>query len=317
MIAQRMAMERLIEVHSVERRLRGLAPKTREQDKYGYGLLRATGVAWIDELQPDDAYRAIAEFASKCWKPRTRNICIIQAKTTLSWAVKRHHLESNPWADVDLFEEEECDRRPLTVEEIHDILRASGPRWKLIWQTYISTLCRRDELRLRVWQDFDADAGVIKLPGRKSRNGRRIGTKTKKSRECILGPRLVAALCALRKLESGGSDDPIFPSHCLHLKTADTTPFLSPGIPRLMLVRVCEKLGIDTTGVDLHSLRCTGATLLAELDIGLDVIERMLGHGVLGRQHSLALRKYVKRRDPAVRDATEKLDALLFDSERG
>ncbi len=98
-----------------------------------------------------------------------------------------------------------------------------------------------------------------------------------------------------------------------HRKTADTTPFLSPGIPRLMLLRACEKVGIEPTGVDIHSLRCTGATLLAELGVGLDTIERMLGHGVIGRQHSLVLRRYVKRRDSAVREATEKLDELLFD----
>jgi len=308
----RMGMGELIAAHRDEREQRGLAPKTREQDGYGYRLLRATGAEWIDELEPDDAYRALAQFAPKTWKPRTRNICIIKAVSTLSWAVKRNRIPTNPWADVDLYEEDEPDRRALSAEEVTQIVDASNPRWRLIFSTYIATLCRRDELRLRVWNDFDAPASALKLPGRKHRGKQRIGTKTKQSRECILGPRLVRKLLALRELDSGELDEPIFPSRMLHLKSVDDGLFLSPSIPRQMLLRVCRKCNIDTTGVDIHSLRCTGATLLADLGVGLDVIERMLGHGLIGRGHSLVLTRYVKRRDPATKAATEKLDELLF-----
>lgn len=309
----RIRMGELIEAHSKERGVRGLAPKTCEQDEYGYKLLRATGREWPDELEPGDAYRGLVGLPHKTeWKPRTRNICIIRAKSTLSWAVKRQHLGTNPWESIDLFEEDDPDRRPLTAEEVEAILAGSDPHWRTIWQTYIETLCRRDELRLRVWGDFDAEAGVLKLPGRRQRKGRRVGTKTGQARECILGPKLLQRLCAVREVADGRDDDPIFPSRMIHLKTADPTQFLSPGTPRQMLLRTCTKLGIDTTGVDIHSLRYTGATFLAELGVELNTIERMLGHGVLGKQHSLALRIYVKRRDNAVKTAVARIDKLLF-----
>jgi integrase len=185
----------------------------------------------------------------------------------LNLAVRWELLEKNPATHQEKFKEGPLRERYLTKEELPRFLKAldehedrlSAAAMKLL----LFTGCRREEILSLHWDNFREDEQCIFL--RKTKNG--------ESRTVHLNERAMAVLNELKErkeLEPRTRDSTyIFPS-----RDGANRPYIFDI--RKSFARVCKSASISN--FRLHDIRHTHASILAQSNVSLLTISKLLGH---------------------------------------
>ena len=173
-------------------------------------------------------------------------------KTLFKFYVKRELLTVSPAALVDRPAAEESRDRVLSDDELRAVWKAANkaqyPFGRLV-QMLLSTGARRDELREAPWTEFDLEGGIWKLPAERAQERKRAMVPLS-DRRCKF-----SASCRASRERS--------PFH--HDRRA---PFRACPRPE-----TGDRQGERRHRLDLHDLRRTAATGMAELGTQPHVIE--------------------------------------------
>ena len=173
------------------------------------------------------------------------------------WAVARGEIEINPMSDLPKPGAENPRDRVLSDAELARVWQAFdglgypfGPAFRLL----TLTAARREEIMALRWDEIDEEAGIIRLAGARTKNG--------KPHDIPLSAAAMATLKALPRIAGGW----VF-----------TTNAKNPasGISKAKS-RLDSLCGVD--GWRLHDLRRTAATGMQRMGVRLEVIEAALGH---------------------------------------
>lgn len=173
------------------------------------------------------------------------------------WAVGRGEIEANPMAELPKPGAENPRDRVLSDAELARVWLATGrlgypfgPAFRLL----TLTAARREEIMALRWDEIDEEAGVIRLAGSRTKNG--------KPHDVPLSAAAMATLKALPRIAGG-----------YVFTTTGKTPATGISKAKSRLDSLC---GVE--GWRLHDLRRTAATGLQRLGARLEVIEAALGH---------------------------------------
>lgn len=165
--------------------------------------------------------------------------------------------------------------RTLSPAHLDELLAAAPtPAWRCCWAVMRFTGSRISETLALTWGAVHSDRVVFVAST----------TKTKRTREPLVGPRLSGELEAYRAQWAAThgrqprSGDLLFPS-----PNRPGEP-LSRAAADLALRRACEALGPGfPSGVSLHSFRRSLATSMAQGGASLKTVARFTGHASLGQ----------------------------------
>ncbi|MHC4358916.1 MAG: tyrosine-type recombinase/integrase, partial [Planctomycetota bacterium] len=215
---------------------------------------------------------------------KTLNRTISLFKRMLAYGVQTNLIPFNPLADMPMFPGRRPPRRVLTVKEIGALLKHSG-RWRPVWLAFLTTGLRHSELLQLQWQDIDISACTLVVRRSKTDAGLRV---------LPIAPVLSGELRALKQ-NSKGPDGFVFMAR-------DTTVQKSK---LLRAFKEClKRAGIDPTGLNIHSLRHTFATLLASGNAHPKHIQTLLGHKSAG----FSLDVYTKVFGEDLQEAIKKIE---------
>jgi integrase len=230
----------------------------------------------------DRLHRRISETA-----PYQANRCLALLSVMFALAVRWHMRLDNPCIGV-ARNREHGRERYLTDNELARLLAAlDGYRDQCtaaIFRLLLLTGARRGEVLSMQWQDVDLGAGTWTKP-----HGR---TKQKERHTVPLSAAARNILAGLKPEQSGF----IFPAGrgaSGHMRTVEK-PWKT----------ICEAAGI--AGLRVHDLRHSYAAQLASAGIGLHVIGGLLGH-----RKPATTARYAHLTDRALREATERVGAII------
>ena len=165
--------------------------------------------------------------------------------------------------------------KPLTRQQIADFAKAleayGGYRTTVIaLRLMLLTFVRTKELRTAPWTEIDFDRAEW-----------RIDASRMKKREPHIVPLSRQALSLLRELHTHtGGRDFLFPNY-RNPKACMTATTLNRALERMGLN------GKDSIGFSAHGFRATASTILNELGLQPDVIERQLAHAPRNRVRAI------------------------------
>lgn len=191
-------------------------------------------------------------------------------RAALNTAVEHKRLDVAP--KIRLSKPKTKGKRILTVAEIAGLLKA-GDRlgfghWLRFW---IDSGARPQELFALLWDDFDLEAGTVRIVrALEIRTHTVKDTKTKHSRRTLdLGSRTVAALKAARPADYAGK---------LFLPDESGRHLWFENFRRGQWKRLLKAAKLTGTGVIYYSFRHTMATHLLSRGINPLIVSRRLGH---------------------------------------
>lgn len=242
---------------------------------------------------------------------RTVNREVGTLKHLLNKAVDWGVIDANPLARLKPVKQAALrkERRPLTADEVKRIKKLALPGFKLIVRTFLTTGIRHKELvRLR-FSHIDWKTRELIVVAENSKNG--------KSRRIPLTDTVFKALRRLKLLSRGRNmipDGLTAPDRDHVFLTKAGTPLENNLLRQFR--RSCKRAGIDDgwqpivpgeklRPVDIHSLRYTFASKLAEDGAHPKTAQELLGHSSL----EMTMRIYTKVNNEAKRKAIENLDA--------
>lgn len=236
--------------------------------------------------------------------PQTKNKYRGALSQFFTWLVAEGRWPANPVDGIPLavVSGATYERHGLTLEELVRLVRVAPIDRGACYLLAAATGFRRAELKRVLWGHLDAERAVLKLAASSSKRRRREGQ--------VLPPVVVEQLLALRAARMRGE--------CPSPRRAnprpgwgDDTPIVCP--PRLRTVRQdLEAAGIQWRDqgqgvVDLHSLRGTLATALADLGIPLTTAQALMRHS----DPRLTANVYTTVGDPRLHAAVGVLDGAL------
>jgi integrase len=176
------------------------------------------------------------------------------------WALGRGIIESNPLSGLDLPENNPPRKRFLTDAELAVVMRAAKElgAYGSVVQLLALTGCRRQEIADLKWTEIDRDE--IKLSGERRKNGEPLTVKLSAPAKAIIN----AMPRESDRVFSGSRRAAL--GHWARLKHE-------------LDASVAELNGKPLPHWTLHDLRRTIAVGMQRLGIGLQVVERVLGHG--------------------------------------
>lgn len=210
------------------------------------------------------------------WAPSTVNCYREILSAFCGWLLRQGLLRVNPAQRIPRRPvPPRVGRRALTRLELQRLLAGSPLRRASCYAVAVAVGLRRCELARLEWADVDLDAGVVSL--------RADATKERRAAVLPLSAWVVGWLTRWRVFCSrGGGVWPAVPHHSTFRRD-----LLRAGI------RPRGKHG----SVDLHALRVTCATLLAQSGVGVPVTQRIMRH----RDPRVTLRIYTKLQDADLR----------------
>lgn len=164
--------------------------------------------------------------------------------------------------------------RTLSPEQLEQLLAAApSPAWRACWAIQRFTGSRISETLALRWEAIHSDRVTF----------RSSTTKTRTTREPLVGPRLAEELRAYREawaLQHGRQPGP---KDLLFRGRTPRQP-LTRAAADLALRRTCAALGPDfPSGVSLHSFRRSLATTMSQAGASLKTVQRFTGHRSLGQ----------------------------------
>ncbi|MCD8139835.1 MAG: site-specific integrase [Planctomycetaceae bacterium] len=218
------------------------------------GLIKASDIT-LEKVEQWAATRL-----AKGVRGQTINLYIGMIRTFLDWAKTNSLIAYNPlapWTPVRRNEPQK--RRGLQVEEVNAILRAERhPEWRLRWFIYFFTGLRATAGATVRWEWIDWIKQIIRLPVESNKGQQRL--------KIPIHPSLNAALLKYKEEIGNPESGQIFSS-------------TNTQAIRRQFRAACQRAGINTEGVTLHSTRHTLATRVYETSgRNLKAVQEILGH---------------------------------------
>lgn len=242
------------------------------------------GIKSLEQISLEHIVTWASRQQAKGNKGQSINQRVSTLKAFSKWAVKRGYYDHDPLIGWEpLQEDDKAHRRDLRPEEIARILSFEWDgEYKLRWLVYFTTALRSSAGASLSWEWIDWKERLIILPP--------IHNKSKKELRLPMRTELHEALRFVHKTKGSPETGRVF----------------SP-IRRTSLLRrfrlVCERAGIDLSGVCLHSVRHTAATMYYKATGNLKAVQEILGHSSIATT-SL----YLHSNDDDKRDTIEGLD---------
>lgn len=250
-------------------------------------LLPKFGSYRLDELDVDELAEEHARQGRD--SPYEANRAFQLLRNMLNRARKWGHLPStypNPAAEISWFNEKSRDRwlRPDEVERLlTEVDKEEDPYFAPAVRLYLLTGLRRTELLSARWEHVDLERGELRLP------------ETKSGRAQVR-PLSSAAIELLERLPRERESPYLFPSP--RLKDDHRKDFKNEWN--------AARERADLEDVNLHDLRRTAGSWMAQNGVPLQVIQEVLGHS-----HPAVTRLYARLSSEQESDAVETLgDAL-------
>ncbi len=221
----------------------------------------------------------------------------------------------NPVRQLDKSERpksDERDKRILSADELHRLLEAVDPLYRLLFQFTAATGCRLGEVLGLRWHGIDLVRGTAHISHQLDRTGAYVELKTKRSRRTIeLPPSLVAQLKA-HKLASAFSGD-----HDYVFANRNGRGHDHRNVGGRVLARAVRKAGLHAVEKDgqvvlpaptFHSLRHSHGSALIAAGWDIEEVSSRLGH----RDTSVTARIYVHAYESARRSSAraDRLEAM-------
>jgi integrase len=241
------------------------------------------GAIPLDRLRPSDVEALILVLSTeRNLSQSTVRTAYTVLRAALDGAVRDGLLARNPAAVVARPGVARKEARSLSAPEVGQLLRETNrSRFGVAFVLIAATGLRRGEALALTWDDVDVDAGVVKVRGTLGRVGGSLvvtAPKTAKSRRTIrLSPPVVAALRAHRKVQAA---ERLAAANVWHESGfVFTTENGQPVDPRNFLralTTAARRAGLS--GVGVHTLRHSAASMLLDAGVGLKTVSEMLGH---------------------------------------
>jgi integrase len=275
--------ERFIKEHAAKKR-----PKTAKgyEQAINKDILPALGRKRVDAVDAEDVedlHKAITDRGSSY----SANRALACLSKMMSLAVKWRMRPDNPCKGIErnaeskrkrYIQKDELTKLITALDAYENQSAANGFRLLLL------TGARTMEVLSAKWEQFDFHRGVWTKPGST--------TKQKTEHEAPLN---TTALALLRQMREAGGDSPfLFPG--------DQSGHV--GNPKKHWAAICKAAGI--TGLRVHDLRHSYASMLTSSGHGLPVIGELLGHS-----NPMTTARYAHLIDDAARAATNKVGAKL------
>lgn len=213
----------------------------------------------IDEIGKRDVLEVIDRVTDRGSPVMARQLHVVLHRL-FRWSVGRGIIEANPLTDLDLPENNPPRKRFLTDAELALVMRAAGELggYGAVVKLLALTGCRRQEIADLTWDEIDG-AG-IRLDGNRRKNAEPLTVKLSAPARAI-----IEALPRSSDRVFSGSRRAAL-GHWARLKEQ-------------LDAKVAELNNGPLPHWNLHDLRRTLAVGLQKLGIGLQVVERVLGHG--------------------------------------
>ncbi len=267
--------------------LQELQPRVKAQVHHDYTTLlnmafKEIGNPPLNEIRHRlNMYIVKRKEEGKSAKTLNRTICLF--KRMLAYGVQTTLIPYSPVADVPLFSERREPRRSLTLEEVGALLKHSGKLYP-VWLAFLTTGLRRSELVYLTWDDVDLGNDIIYVRASKTEAG---------VREIPIAGSLRDELLKI-KGKVANPKGYVF-------TTGKGTPFKNN---LLRVFKQCiRKAEIEPTGLNIHSLRHTFATLLGSKNVHPKHIQELLGH----KSALTSMDVYMKVFKDDLRDAVNRL----------
>jgi integrase len=239
---------------------------------------------------------------------RTADSCRTSISTFFAWLIEKEYAGANPCSGVKRRNKAGPRERYLTPEELKCIWRATEPEtdYNLIVRLLALTAARRDEIGGLRWSEVDIDAGKIRLPKERVKNGR----KTRKGHVIFLSPPAMAILRNImrrpkRNFVFGMGKGPF--SGWSRAKAS-----LDEKLPKhIRATRLNAKGEVEKNpnGWTVHDLRRTFGTYVVERGLAsVEVKEAALGHRQQNIERTYNVSPYDAQRSELMRKWA---DALL------
>lgn len=251
----------------------------------------------VAAVEREDIEKLHAKIAKKApyVANRTHSLLSVMFSKAIGWKMRA----DNPAKGIERAPEEKRERflTELEIARLSEVLaehpeQSSANAVRLL----LLTGARRGEVLGAQWSQFDLAAGIWTKPA--------ATTKQKKDHRLPLS---APALQLLSEMKTAADKENVRRRR----DGLKPPPFLFPGKDGKPLqeikhfwAAVCGKAGIS--GVRLHDLRHTHASILASLGLSLPIIGALLGHTQAATTH-----RYVHLLDGTQRAATERLGAIV------
>jgi integrase len=246
------------------------ANKRRSARRYESVLRRYVVERWRDRKAADikrkEVEDLLREIAANHPIQANRTLAVI--RKMYNWAMDNEYLAANPCRGVKpLGEEQECTRylRASDLKAIWPEIEAQREPFRSAIKLHLLTGQRTGEICRMRWDEVDLIAGVWTIPSNRVKN--------KRHHRLPLTP-VVKAILTKRKATTVGSDW-VFPSPSNPLPPIVDPPTKSITAVREPVERIRKSTGIYFTP---HDFRRTVATHLADLDVDIAHISRLLNH---------------------------------------
>ena len=213
----------------------------------------------IDEIGRRDVLEVIDRVTDRGSPVMARQLHVVLHRL-FRWSVGRGIIEANPLTDLDLPENNPPRKRFLTDAELALVMRAAGELggYGAVVKLLALTGCRRQEIADLTWDEIDGDG--IRLDGNRRKNAEPLTVKLSAPARAIID----ALPRSSDRVFSGSRRAAL--GHWARLKGQ-------------LDAKVAELNNGPLPHWNLHDLRRTLAVGLQKLGIGLQVVERVLGHG--------------------------------------
>ena len=213
----------------------------------------------IDEIGRRDVIEVIDRVTDRGSPVMARQLHVVLHRL-FRWSVGRGIIEANPLTDLDLPENNPPRKRFLTDAELALVMRAAGELggYGAVVKLLALTGCRRQEIADLTWDEIDGDG--IRLDGNRRKNAEPLTVKLSAPARAIID----ALPRSSDRVFSGSRRAAL--GHWARLKEQ-------------LDAKVAELNNGPLPHWNLHDLRRTLAVGLQKLGIGLQVVERVLGHG--------------------------------------
>jgi integrase len=234
----------------------------------------------IDRITRRDVAAAFIAIARDIGKPTA-----VQARTTLSafftWCMKTGLVDANPVIGTEQPKAAPARDRVLSDSELAAVWNACGDNsdFARIVRLLILLPCRRAEVGDMCWSELDFDAGSWTIPAARAKNGR-----------AITLPLMPAALNIIQSVPRRAGRDPLFGSY----KASGFTAYARNK------ATLDQRTGL-TEPWNIHDIRRSIATRMADLGVTPHVIEQILNHqgghkaGVAGIYNRSSYEREVKQ----------------------
>ena len=243
-------------------RERGQADRYVQQKEAKLGqLVASSGASRLTDLTADRIDGFLVGLREDGLSARSVNHARAIVASFMTWCVRRRQLLASPMVAVGKQRERPADRRSrraLTDEEIQRLLEVAEDRGRAEWYltALLSGLRRGEMLNLR-WADIDWDGGCIRV----------VDGKSRREEFVPLHPLLSQRLSTLRDARRGAPGERVFPTEVTNrTRRAD---FERAGIP---------STDDDGKVADLHALRTTLGTRLAQSGVPPQIAQRLMRH---------------------------------------